>query len=76
MGPSASDEPAPSKLMLVPSSTLVAELENIAIGASGTLLTVIVKVWLVELSPPFAVPPLSVAVTVMVAMPKALAAGV
>ena len=42
-----------------------------------TLVTVMVKVWDAEVStPPLAVPPLSFRVTVMVAEPLALSAGV
>ena len=38
--------------------------------------TVTVKVWMTLATPPLAVPPLSVTVTVIVAVPETLAAGV
>ena len=47
-----------------------------SVGASFTLLMVIEKSCVPVLSPPFAVPPLSVTVTVNVAVPKAFAVGV
>ena len=42
----------------------------VKLGASLTELTVIVKVVVVVLSPPLAMPPLSVTVTVIVALPN------
>ena len=47
-----------------------------SVGAWLTGVTVTMKVWVIVLTPPLAVPPLSITVTVIVAVPLALATGV
>ena len=47
-----------------------------SVGAWLTGVTVTVKVWVTVLTPPLAVPPSSITVTVIVAVPLALATGV
>ena len=49
---------------------------GLSVGAWLTGVTVTVKVRMIVLTPPLAVPPLSVTVTVIVAVPLALATGV
>ena len=48
----------------------------VSVGGSFTALTVTVKVLVLESTPPLLVPPLSLMMTVIVATPLALAAGV
>jgi hypothetical protein len=52
-----------------------AETPKVIVGASFTAVTVTVKVCVVVATPLLAVPPLSVTVTVMVAVPLAFATG-
>src|SRR4051812_30971452 len=60
-----------------PASSLKERLPKaLSVGASFTALTVTVKVLVTALTPPLAVPPLSVTTTVMTAVPLLLAAGV
>ncbi len=59
------------------SSALLGFAPAVKLGASLMPVTVIVKVWGAEVStPPLAVPPSSCSVSVIVATPDALAAGV
>ena len=77
-----SAEPSMSESLTSTSMTLSIEflampgVSATASGASFTALTVAVKLRLNVSTPPFAVPPLSVTVTVIVALPEALATGV
>ena len=52
------------------SSLVVTLLIALNVGASFTEVTVTVKVFVTESTPPFAVPPSSRTITVMVALPK------
>ena len=76
---------SPSSMFVAQLLTLAAPLSSATVtsgplvndGVSFTAFTVISKVWLGEVSsPPLAVPPLSDRLTVTVALPLALAAGV
>ena len=76
-GPALMPVAQPATVCAPASSSTVWSAPFVKLGASLTAVTVIVKVCAALVStPPLAVPPLSCSVTVTVAVPLALAAGV
>src|SRR5262249_36496794 len=78
LGPAEMPVAKPGTVCAATSSlTVTVGVGRVNVGASLTAFTVIVNVWVVDVSdPPLAVPPLSFNCTVMVAVPLAFAAGV
>ena len=75
-GPALMNVAQPVTVCAPASSSVVWLAPLVKLGASLTAVTVIVSIFVVASMPPFAVPPLSLTVTVTIALPLAFAAGV